>query len=287
MSLTNKFVLGIVTGMALGLVANKAFSDERQTITLEKKNTVSLREEYNQSSVDAVKAKLIELSHTLPANQPIYLYLNTPGGSVVAGSNLITVIHGIKNPVNVIASFAASMGYLTTQGTTGKRYVTPDGILMAHRAYLGVEGQTPGEIGTRLAFFEKTTNDLAAMAAARTGITASAYQAKVVKEYWVQGQDAVNDKQADAVVNVACSADLNGTYGERLYTMFGPVDIEWADCPLINSPVSVQFQRAEFSGISELEYANFQQTVMNMLTKSKIDIVNDELLQSNFIKYVR
>lgn len=283
-----KKFLAIVGAMfAFTLMANYAFSaDTTETIRLEKKNTVSLREEYDESSTDAVKAKLIELSNTLPAKEPIYLFLNTPGGSVVSGSNLITVIHGIKNPVHVIAQFAASMGYLTTQGTTGKRYVTPDGILMAHRAYLGVEGQTPGEIGTRLAFFQKTVDDLAAMAAARTGITAEAYQAKVVKEYWVQGQHAVDDHQADAVVNVSCSADLEGTYGETLYTMFGPVEIEWANCPLISGPVAINFSRQSY-GMSETEYNNFVNAVTSMLTKSKIDVVNDTLLENTFQHYVR
>lgn len=290
-----KFLVAVGVVGVLTLFAHQAFSAENNVATqdglenvrLEKKNTVSLREEYAGSSVDAVKAKLIDLSNRLPAKEPIYLFLDTPGGSVIAGSNLMTVIHGIKNPVTVIVQFAASMGYLTTQGTTGRRLVTPDGILMAHRAYLDVDGQTPGEINTRLAFYSKMTDDLAAMAAKRTGLTAEDYQKKVVKEYWVQGQAAVADHQADAVVNVSCSADLEGTYMERLYTFFGPIDIEWANCPLISGPVSIQMARSEFRQMSESEYDAFEQTVRNMLTRPKIDIVNDVKLETDFQHYIR
>ena len=234
-----------------------------------------------------MKAKLIALSQTLPANQPIYLYLNTPGGEITAGQSLITTIQGIKNPVHVVAEFAASMGYLTEQGTTGKRYVTPDGVLMAHRAFIGVQGQSPGEIGTRLAFFEQVVGDLASMAANRTGITTEAYQAKVVKEYWVYGAKAVKENQADAVVTLTCAADLNGTSGETLYTMFGPIDIEWADCPLISGPVSISFGKSDINGLSPIEYLNFQQVVQSILTKPKFEIVDDLELQTQFHRYVR
>lgn len=279
-----KFLM-FVSAVFLMVAINHAFGDD--TVNLEKKNTVSLREEYTASSVDAVKAKLIALSHTLSAKEDIYLFLDTPGGSVSAGDDLDTVIKGLKNKVNVIAHFAASMGYLTTQSTTGKRYVTQDGILMAHRAYLGVEGQTPGEIGTRLAFFEKITDDLAAMAAKRTGITAEAYQQKVVKEYWVKGAAAVKDNQADAVVNVSCSADLDGTSVETIFTMFGPIQVEWADCPLISQPVSINFARSELSELNPIEYMNFIQTFTDMLTKPKLSIVDDEALQTKYAGYVR
>lgn len=282
-----KFLVAVGVVGLLTLFAHQAFSDELENIRLEKKNTVSLREEYTGSSTDNVKAALINISNSLPAKEHIRLVLNTPGGEVVAGSNLNTVIQGIKNPVDVIVQFAASMGYLTTQATTGKRYILPDGILMAHRAYLGVQGQTPGEIGTRLSFYEKMTNDLAAMAAKRTGITAEAYQQKVLKEYWVQGADAVKDHQADEVVNVSCSSDLDGTYAERIYTFFGPVDIEWANCPLISEPVAIEVPRGELNGMSELDYDKFKQAVNDMFTKSKLDIVNDYQLQSTFHSFVR
>jgi ATP-dependent Clp protease protease subunit len=273
-----------IVAALLGLVASQAFGAE--TILLEKKNTVSLREEFTQSSVDTVKQALIALDHTLPSNEFINLYLNTPGGDVVAGNSLNDVIKGLKHKVNVIVEFAASMGYITTQATTGKRYITNSGVLMAHRAYVGVQGQTPGEVNVRLAFYEDMTNRLAAMAASRTGVTTQQYQNKVVKEYWVEGDAAIKDKQADEVVNVQCAANLKGTSGETIYTFFGPIEVEWDNCPLISSPVSINIPRNEL-GYSELEYQNFNRSVQDMLTKSKFDIVDDKSLIDNYHRYVR
>lgn len=267
----------------IALMSVAAYADDVKHITLEAKNTVSLREEFTASSVDAVKSKLIDLDQTLGPKEEIYLYQNTPGGNILAGSELIDVIRGLKHKVNVIDAFAASMGYMLTQATTGKRYVTPSGILMAHRAYVGTEGNSPGSFEVRVGFYKNMITNLELTASARTSTSLKDYQDKVREEYWVMGEQSVKEKQADEVVTVSCSADLSGTTTETLQTMFGPVGIVWANCPLISEPVAIDFASTK----NEFGYSapGFESTITEGL-RNKRALLNPAL-EEQYNKFVK
>jgi ATP-dependent protease ClpP protease subunit len=272
------FLIGL-----LALASLSAYADETKHITLEAKNTASLREEFDGGSVDAVKSKLIELDQTLGPKEELYLYLNTPGGSIIAGNELIDVTKGLKHKVNVIVNFAASMGYMTTQAITGKRYITGSGVLMAHRAYVGTEGNSPGNFEQRVAFNQTLIKNLETIASSRVGLSLDDYRGKVREEYWVTGgSEAVKQKQADEVVNVACSSDLNGTTVETVYTMFGPIGIVWANCPLISQPVGLDFSaiRGSFDSSSSEFESVVTQVYMNPRT-----LLNPEI-RTKFNKYL-
>lgn len=255
-------------------------------ILLEAKNTVSLREEFTRSSVNRLKQELIALSQTLPEKEHIRLYLDTPGGEVFPGKELLEVIHGIKNKVDVVVSFAASMGYMTAQGITGERYITPEGILMAHPATVGAEGNLPGSFEVRASFYKNMIGDLSLMAADRTHVSLDTYQKKVRDEYWVIGKEAVKENQADDVVTVECAADLNGTTTETLYTMFGPVGVEWANCPLISEPVSINFDGVRQDLSNQSQVVVFEQIITEGL-RNKQSLVSSPALEEQFNRYVR
>lgn len=281
-----KFIMVIMAAAAMVLGANRAFSDEIKHITLEAKNTVSLREEFTSGTVNTLKGKLIQVDQNLGPKEEIYLYLDSPGGEILAGTKLIEVIRGLRHKVNVVANFAASMAYLTTQAATGKRYITTTGSLMAHRAYLGAEGFSPGNFETRAAYYHTIIGGLSAMAATRTGITAEDYETKVREEYWVVGAKAVADKQADEVVTASCSSDLNGVSTETLYTMFGPVGIVWANCPLVSEPLGLDFSgvRADISNQAKID--EFENVIMQSLMH-KNELVHNAVLEQNFLNYVK
>jgi ATP-dependent protease ClpP protease subunit len=265
--------------IGLLLATTPVLASDVKHITLEAKNSVSLREEFTSGSVNTLKTALISLDQTLGDGERIYLYLDTPGGSVIAGKDLIEVIHGLKHPVDVIANFAASMGYLTTQGTSGKRYVTETGVLMSHRATVGAEGTIPGNFETRVNFYKEMTNNLSSMAADRTGITLKAYQERVREEYWREGADAVKENQADGVVTVSCSADLSGTTTETLFTMFGPVGVVWSNCPLISVPVAIEFGGANIS-------TELQNTITEGLL-NKQALISSPALEESYLRLIK
>jgi hypothetical protein len=101
-----------------------------QSIQLSKENSVSLRDVVHSGSVSKVIQELAKKETN--DESVIYLVLDTPGGSVFAGIDLINYLKAYKKPVHTITSFAASMGFQIAQGNQGKRLISPTGVLMSH-----------------------------------------------------------------------------------------------------------------------------------------------------------
>ncbi|NKX52428.1 ATP-dependent Clp protease proteolytic subunit, partial [Arthrobacter deserti] len=72
----------------------------------------------------------------------IYLYINSPGGSVTAGMAIYDTMQFIPNDVVTVATgLAASMGqFLLSSGTKGKRYATPHARILMHQPSGGIGG---------------------------------------------------------------------------------------------------------------------------------------------------
>merc|ERR1712232_87049 len=77
------------------------------------------------------------------SNKPIYLYINSPGGSVISGLAIYDTMQHIKSPVITInVGLAASMAsFLLAAGEKGKRLALPHSRIMIHQAMGGAQGQ--------------------------------------------------------------------------------------------------------------------------------------------------
>jgi len=89
-----------------------------------------------------VVAQLLFLESDDP-DKDIYLYINSPGGSVTAGMGIYDTIKQIRPDVSTICvGFAASMGaFLLSAGTKGKRMSLPHSRIMIHQPLGGAQGQ--------------------------------------------------------------------------------------------------------------------------------------------------
>ena len=133
--------------------------NKSKLIILEKANTVVFRGEVTNRSVANAQFQIQQAARNLPKGKPIYLVLDTPGGSVFAGLNLIDFVKGLDREVHTISLFAASMGFQFVQNFN-KRYVAPNGVLMSHRAAGGVKGQFDGELEQRYAMIKRIIDKL-------------------------------------------------------------------------------------------------------------------------------
>ena len=100
---------------------------------------------------NAVIAQLLFLD-AQDSEKDIYIYINSPGGSVTAGWAIYDTMNFIKADVQTIAmGIAASMGsFLLTAGTKGKRFALPNAEIMIHQPLGGAQGQaTEIEIAAR------------------------------------------------------------------------------------------------------------------------------------------
>lgn len=223
--------------LILLLTISSAFAEN---IVLSARNTVSLNSEVSSESVAQLQFKLLNMSKKLKSTEPIFLVLNTPGGSISAGNALIETIKSLPNPVHTISIFAASMGYQIVQNS-GTRYILASGTLMSHLgAVSGLSGEVNGNLESLVAYLRDVTGQLDEVAAKRVGITLEAYQSLIKKEYWGYGAKAVKDNHADSVVTASCDNTLSGTYKEEVRVFIFTAEVTFSNCPLITDPLDVK-----------------------------------------------
>lgn len=106
-----------------------------------KDRIIFLTGEIDDYSANLVISELLYLESL--NHEDIYLYINSPGGSVTAGLAIYDTINFIKSDVSTIAiGMAASMGaFLLAAGTKGKRYALPNSEIMIHEVLGGTRGQ--------------------------------------------------------------------------------------------------------------------------------------------------
>ena len=107
-----------------------------------KERIIFLGEEVTDASASLIVAQLLFLDAEDPGKD-IFLYINSPGGSVTAGMAIYDTMQYIKSDVSTICTgMAASTGaFLLAAGKKGKRFALPNATIMIHQPLGGVQGQ--------------------------------------------------------------------------------------------------------------------------------------------------
>ena len=107
-----------------------------------KDRIVLLSGEINDAVASSITAQLLFLAAE-DSEKDIFLYINSPGGSVTAGMAIYDTMRFIKPDVSTIClGMAASMGaFLLAAGEKGKRYALPNSEIMIHQPLGGMQGQ--------------------------------------------------------------------------------------------------------------------------------------------------
>jgi ATP-dependent Clp protease protease subunit len=106
-----------------------------------KERIIFLGSDVRDDNANAICAQLLLLAAEDP-DQDIWLYINSPGGSVTAGMAIFDTMKWVPCDVATVAmGLAASMGqFLLSAGTPGKRYATPHARVMMHQPSGGIGG---------------------------------------------------------------------------------------------------------------------------------------------------
>jgi ATP-dependent Clp protease protease subunit len=226
--------------VSLAMLCNIAYA-KPVNILLTENNSVVFND---QVSAESVSKKTFEIMSKSIKASPIYLILDTPGGSVTAGLRFVDSIKSLGVPVHTITIFAASMGYQFVQ-ELGIRYIIPSGTLMSHRGSVsGMSGQVPGELNSRVGHLQAVLSGMSERASKRVGMAKEAYEAAIVNELWLDGTNAVQQNHADFIANVKCDESLlRDTYEQEVRTLFGPATLEFSKCPLISAPIKFRFDK--------------------------------------------
>ncbi len=107
-----------------------------------KDRIIFLGDEVNDATAGLIVAQLLFLEADDP-DKDIYLYINSPGGSITAGMAIYDTMQYIKPDVSTICiGMAASMGaFLLSSGAKGKRFALPNSEIMIHQPLGGTRGQ--------------------------------------------------------------------------------------------------------------------------------------------------
>lgn len=209
-------------------------------ITISNYNTVILKGTVRGRTVAKVQQKLLKISERLRQEETIYLVLDTPGGSIYAGLELIDFAKSLPQKVITITINAASMGFVITQALDD-RYILPSGTLMMHRATVGIRGQiNNGEFETRSNHIKEVVQDIESFMIKRIGVSLESYREIVKDEVYNNGKQAVESNFADKVVLIRCGKDMSGSYSEEVRSFWGNFWVTWSKCPTITAPLDVR-----------------------------------------------
>lgn len=226
-------------------------------VVLTKDNTLVLNTAFTSESVSDLMGKAMRMDAELKSGYPIYLFLDTPGGSIQAGLELIEFFKGINRPVHTVTLFAASMGWQLAQHL-GNRYILQYGVLMSHKAYGGFRGEFGGEgsqLDSRYSLWLRRLAMMDNQTVARTNgkKTLKQYQSEYDNELWLNGEEAVKSGYADELVSVKCSASLSGNEKKDVeYEGFKMVFV-FDKCPIRTGPVDVRAELRTNRGYISLD----------------------------------
>lgn len=211
-------------------------AEEQNLINLTEKNSITFRGTVTGNSVDRYGKKLLQLSASNKRNAELFLVLDSPGGSIYAGSQFITIMQSIPQKVSCIVKFAASMAHSILQYCTGNRYALPNGVSMIHRARGGFYGQfNDGEVEKKLEFWKSIVGRMEEVNAKRMKMTLKDYKKYAKDEFWCYGYNCKKWNFVDKITNVTCSKKLiEGKESVTISSYFGKRKVTYSLCPLLN-----------------------------------------------------
>ena len=156
-----------------------------------KDRIIWLGSEVRDDNANEIAAKLLLLAAE-DAKKDIYLYVNSPGGSITAGMAIYDTMQFVPNDIVTVGiGMAASMGQLLlTAGTKGKRYITPNARVLLHQPHGGFGG-TASDIQTQAQLILDMKRRLAEITAAQTGKSVEQINADGDRDRWFNAQEAL------------------------------------------------------------------------------------------------
>lgn len=178
---------------------------------LQRERIIWLGSEVRDDVANEICAKILLLAAEDP-EKDIYLYINSPGGSITAGMAIYDTMQYVPNDiVTVGVGMCASMGqFLLSSGTKGKRYATPNTRVLLHQPHGGFGG-TASDVQTQAELIMSMKRQLASLTAAQTGKTVEQIERDGDRDRWFTAQEALEYGFIDHIQEFAGSATGVGT----------------------------------------------------------------------------
>lgn len=165
-----------------------------------KDRIIFLGTDVNQASANIIIAQLLFLQSE-DAKKDIYLYINSPGGSVYDALAIYDTMQYVKNDIQTvgIGVQASAAAFLLSSGTKNKRFLLPNSTVMIHQPSSGTRGKvTDQEIDLRESLRVKRL--LEAIMAKNTGQKPAKIHQDMERDFWLTAQEAQKYGVVDKVI---------------------------------------------------------------------------------------
>ena len=171
-----------------------------------KDRIIFLGEDVNPTSASLIIAQLLFLESEDP-DKEIFLYINSPGGSITDGMGIVDTMNYIKCPVSTICvGLAASFGaVLLANGEKGKRYATPNSEILIHQPLIGgqgggISGQAT-EIKIHADHMIRTREKLNKLLSEKTGQPIEQIEKDTERDHYMSAQEALEYGLIDGIMD--------------------------------------------------------------------------------------
>ena len=171
-----------------------------------KDRIIFLGEDVNPTSASLIIAQLLFLESEDP-DKEIFLYINSPGGSITDGMGIVDTMNYIKCPVSTICvGLAASFGaVLLANGEKGKRYATPNSEILIHQPLIGgqgggISGQAT-EIKIHADHMIRTREKLNKLLSKKTGQSIETIERDTERDHYMTAEEALEYGLIDGIMD--------------------------------------------------------------------------------------
>jgi ATP-dependent Clp protease protease subunit len=176
-----------------------------------KDRIIWLGSDVRDDNANEICAKMLLLAAE-DSSKDIFLYINSPGGSITAGMAIYDTMQYVPNDVVTVGiGMCASMGqFLLSAGAKGKRYATPNTRVLLHQPHGGFGG-TASDIQTQAELITSMKKQLAAITAEATGKSLEQVMQDGDRDRWFTAEEALEYGFIDHIQKYAASTTGVGT----------------------------------------------------------------------------
>jgi len=208
-----------------------SFAYSNVQIHLNSSNVIVVKDEIDEDTASKFVYKLNSLE-----NKDVYVYLDTPGGSIQSGNKILMEIQ--KYNLSCIADKAYSMGFVLLQ-SCNNRYIRPYGTIMQHQISYAIKNEK-GKIDNYAKFIDQIEDTLLDIQSSKIGLNVSDFKYKTMNDWWLVGKYAKENNCVDQIADVFCDKEITtSNYTEKI----GPYTFVYSNCPLISDPIDIYIKR--------------------------------------------
>ncbi len=201
------FILALIITTITGLsIIDRAFPQGSvQSIELTPQNSAIIMNVVGRGSLEAVTIPLYKSD----PNKPFYIYINTPGGDVYVGMQIIKQILFTHRKIECIADNAFSMGFIIFELCPVRHALTTGTFLMSHHIQAGLPSQDINRNEHLLNALDETEETIATLVANRIGMKLKDYLNLINDQFWSASYAKLKKlNMVDDQVQVYCSLEL-------------------------------------------------------------------------------